>query len=87
MFYEIDGLLMSSIMGSTTTWQGQIDLQFRRDGEKTLLQKNYARAPLKIQRPFYPESNLCHTVILHSAGGMVGGDRLSYKIWLPPAKP
>jgi urease accessory protein len=85
MFYEIDGLLMSSIMGSTTTWQGQIDLKFRRDGEKTLLQKSYARAPLKIQRPFYPESNLCHTVILHSAGGMVGGDRLSYKIHLAPA--
>jgi urease accessory protein len=72
-------------MSSPTFWQGQIDLQFRLDGEKTLLQKSYAQAPLKIQRPFYPESNLCHTVILHSAGGMVGGDRLSYKIHLAPA--
>lgn len=72
-------------MSSTTTWQGQIDLRFRVEGEKTILQKSYARAPLKIQRPFYPESNLCHTVILHSAGGMVGGDRLSYQINLEPA--
>jgi urease accessory protein len=69
----------------TNSWQGQIDLQFRLDGEKTLLRKSYAQAPLKIQRPFYPELNLCHTVILHSAGGMVGGDRLSYNINLAPA--
>ncbi len=72
-------------MSSTTTWQGQIDLKFRVEGEKTILQKSYAQAPLKIQRPFYPETDLCHTVILHSAGGMVGGHRLSYQINLEPA--
>ncbi len=72
-------------MSSTTPWQGQIDLQFRRSGDKTILQKSYTKAPLKIQRSFYPEIEVCHTVILHSAGGMVGGDRLSYQINLEPA--
>lgn len=71
-------------MSVSSPWQGHIDLQFQREGDKTILQKNYARAPLRIQRPFYPESNVCHTVILHSAGGMVGGDRLSYQIQLAP---
>jgi urease accessory protein len=61
-------------------WQGDIDLKFQVQAEKTILQRSYACAPLKIQRPFYPEPNICHAVILHSAGGMVGGDRLNYQI-------
>jgi urease accessory protein len=53
--------------------------------ERTILSHSYARAPLKVQRPFYPEPDLCQTVLLHSAGGMVGGDQLSYHIDLAPA--
>jgi urease accessory protein len=66
-------------------WHGKIDLQFiKTDRLKTELWRNYACAPLKLQRPFYPEGDICHAVLLHSAGGMVGGDRLSYKIDLAP---
>lgn len=43
------------------------------------------KAPLKVQRPFYPEGpGVCHSVILHTAGGMVGSDRLSLNIHLQP---
>lgn len=66
-------------------WQGQLDLIFSRQGDTTQLSHSQAQAPLKIQRPFYPEGpTTCHTVLLHTAGGMVGGDRLSIQVALQP---
>jgi urease accessory protein len=66
-------------------WEGRLDLEFdRREGE-TVLGHSLAQAPLKIQRLFYPEGKgICHGVMLHTAGGMVGGDRLSTRIGLHP---
>lgn len=79
-------------MTSSPSWQGQIDLQFQTapidthldipPPQQTILRRSYALAPYKIQRPFYPEPEICHTVILHSAGGVLGGDRLSARIHL-----
>jgi urease accessory protein len=64
------------------SWHGQLDLQFINSphDNATQLIRSYACAPLKVQRPFYPEGDICHTVLLHTAGGMVSGDRLSYRI-------
>jgi urease accessory protein len=73
-------------MNTSTAWHGEIALKFDRiANERTILTHSYAHAPLKVQRPFYPEPDLCQTVLLHSAGGMVGGDRLSYDIDLAPS--
>lgn len=70
------------VMGA---WQGELTLSYERQGEKTILARAYHRAPLKVQRPFYPEGvGCCHTVLLHTAGGIVGGDRLSTTITLAP---
>ncbi len=66
---------------TTSHWQGSLDLAFRPQGDRTQMYRTYAKAPLKIQRPFYPENPaVCHSVSLHTAGGMVGGDRLSQQI-------
>jgi urease accessory protein len=69
----------------STGWHGSLDLVYVHDNGTTKLIHNQVRSPLKVQRPFYPEGEaVCHSVVLHTAGGMVGGDRLSQTIHLKP---
>ncbi|MEH1834009.1 MAG: urease accessory protein UreD [Nostoc sp.] len=66
-------------------WHGKLNLIYADRQGKTQLIYNHQQAPLKVQRPFYPEGEkVCHSVILHTAGGVVGGDRLSSNIHLQP---
>ncbi|MBW4511380.1 MAG: urease accessory protein UreD [Scytonematopsis contorta HA4267-MV1] len=63
---------------STNSWHGKLNLVYASRHNSTQLITNESKAPLKVQRPFYPEGEkICHSVILHTAGGVVGGDRLS----------
>lgn len=64
-------------------WQGWLDLHFSRREAETYLRWERLQAPLKIQRPFFPEGpGVCHCVALHTAGGIVGGDRLAQSLHL-----
>jgi urease accessory protein len=75
----------TSTSDPSTGWQGNLQLEFAYHQGGTQLSRAYAQAPLKVQRPFYPEGKeICHSVILHTAGGIVGGDRLSLNIALNP---
>jgi urease accessory protein len=66
-------------------WAGELELEFAKRNQQTVLTRNYTVAPWKIQRSLYPEGNeVCHCILLHTAGGLVGGDRLSAKIHLQP---
>lgn len=64
-------------------WTGELELEFVKRNQQTLLTRSYAIAPWKIQRSLYPEGDeVCHCILLHTAGGLVGGDRLFAKIHL-----
>ncbi|NEO11823.1 MULTISPECIES: urease accessory protein UreD [unclassified Moorena] len=64
-------------------WHGSLELRFAYCQGQTQPIHTYAKAPLKVQRPFYPEGlEVCHSVVLHTAGGMVAGDKLSQDIQL-----
>ncbi|MBD2665808.1 urease accessory protein UreD [Richelia sinica FACHB-800] len=79
---------MNQIIQKTSTnissgWHGKLNLVYAHRRGATELTYNHNQAPLKIQRPFYPEGEeVCHSIILHTAGGVVGGDRLSCDIHL-----
>ncbi len=65
------------------SWAGELEVEFVKKNQQTILSRSYAVAPWKIQRALYPEGDeVCHGILLHTAGGLVGGDRLSAKIHL-----
>lgn len=61
---------------SQTGWQAELNLQFVNRADKTILASRTQRGPLAVQRPFYPEGEVCHAYVLHPPGGVVGGDEL-----------
>lgn len=66
-----------------SSWHGSLDLRYARKRSATEVVHAQSQAPLKLQRPFYPEGDeICHSVVLHTAGGIVGGDRLTQTIHL-----
>ena len=57
-------------------WQAELQLGFSRDATRTVLSSRRHRGPLLVQRPFYPEGEVCHVYLVHPPGGIVGGDQL-----------
>lgn len=80
--YALTAVQPAAISPQDQSWHGQAHLTYQKQGDKTVpLVKT--QAPLKVQRPFYPEGpQICQTVLLHTAGGMVGSDRLSINLTL-----
>jgi urease accessory protein len=76
--------MMSMIQNSPDSfpgWQGRLQLTYRYRQGQTQAIEHQGTAPLKVQRSFYPESTaICHNTILHTAGGIVGGDKLNIDI-------
>jgi urease accessory protein len=63
-------------------WHGQLHLRYRRDAERTLVHDRHD-GPLRILQSLYPEGHgVCHNVLLHPPGGIVGGDVLEVDIAL-----
>ena len=57
--------------------QAKLSLKFAGiDGTTRLVERDHF-GPLLVQKPFYPEGReVCHVVIIHPPGGVVGGDQL-----------
>ncbi len=61
-------------------WYAQLDLTFEQRSSRTVLTNKQHSGPLVVQKPFYPEGNVCHVYVIHPPGGVVGGDTLAINI-------
>lgn len=64
----------------TQGWRADLQLTFARRAARTCLVERQHRGPLLVQRPFYPEGDVCHTYLVHPPGGVVGGDELRLQV-------
>ncbi|HIO93206.1 MAG TPA: urease accessory protein UreD [Leucothrix mucor] len=65
-----------------TGWKANLSLEFKATPLRTVISKREHKGPLAIQRPFYPENDVCHVYLLHPPGGVVGGDQLHIDVEL-----
>ncbi len=66
------------------SWHGQLTLNYRLDGERTTALDRH-HGPLRVLQRLYPESErVCHHVLVHPPGGIVGGDVLDIDLRMQP---
>ena len=64
-------------------WHARLDLTYRRDAERCIVHDRH-RGPLRVLQTLHPEGpGVCHNVLVHPPGGIVGGDVLELDMTLP----
>ena len=62
-------------------WRGSLAIDYRlRDG-RTIAHDRHD-GPLRVLRSLHPEGGVCHSVLVHPPGGVVGGDELAIELTL-----
>jgi urease accessory protein len=61
-------------------WHGHLQLDYTRDGERCIALDRH-HGPLRVLQRLYPEGpGICHHVLVHPPGGIVGGDVLDIDV-------
>lgn len=62
------------------SWHAQLQLDYSLEFGKTLARHRHS-GPLRVLKSLYPEGDaVCHNVLVHPPGGLVGGDLLDIKV-------
>ncbi|MDD0810537.1 urease accessory protein UreD [Curvibacter sp. RS43] len=61
------------------SWHARLDLQYTFEAQRTAARFQHD-GPLRILQSLYPEGPICHNVLVHPPGGLVGGDTLDITV-------
>ncbi|MDH5206117.1 MAG: urease accessory protein UreD [Hylemonella sp.] len=66
------------------TWHASLQLNYTRQGDRCVAHHRHD-GPLRILQSLYPEGDgICHNVLVHPPGGLVGGDTLDVRVDVGP---
>jgi hypothetical protein len=61
-------------------WHAQLALDYRVEADRTVVRHTH-NGPLRVLQSLYPEGDaVCHNVMVHPPGGLVGGDTLDITV-------
>lgn len=61
-------------------WPAELDLNYEHQQGRTVLRHRH-QGPLRCLKSLYPEGEaICHNVVVHPPGGLVGGDTLAIRL-------
>jgi urease accessory protein len=62
------------------TWHAQLDIDYIQSSGRTVARHVHS-GPLRVLQSLYPEGDaICHNVLVHPPGGLVGGDTLDINV-------
>lgn len=62
------------------SWHAQLQLDYSLEADKTVARHTH-NGPLRVLQSLYPEGPaVCHNVLIHPPGGLVGGDLLDIRV-------
>ncbi len=61
-------------------WRAELKLDYTRESQRSVA-RHLHQGPLRILQSLYPEGDqICHNVLVHPPGGLVGGDTLDIQV-------